>query len=44
MKGSMMIETVYSLLTDESTRSAIAVETLLAEQVSAGVPWFDDAS
>lgn len=39
-----MIETFYSLLTNENTRSATAVETLLAEQLSAGVPWFDDES
>ena len=38
-----MIDTLYSILTDQSVRDADAVEAQLAEQASAGGPWLDEA-
>lgn len=37
-----MIETLHTILTDDTLRSATAIETLLAEKSSMGVPWFDE--
>ena len=38
-----MIDTLYTILTDETSRDAAVVEAQLVEQTSAGVPWFDEA-
>lgn len=38
-----MIDILHSILTDASTRDVAAVETQLAEQSAAGVPWLDEA-
>ncbi len=37
-----MIETFHTILTDDTQRSAAAIEALLAEKSSIGVPWFDE--
>ncbi len=38
-----MEETLYAIVTDSDARSETAVEQQLAEQLSAGTPWFDRA-
>lgn len=43
MKGDSMIDTLFSIITDENLREPATVEMQLAEQTSAGVPWFDEA-
>lgn len=36
-----MSDTLYALLTDESTRDAKTIEASLSQEAAAGAPWFD---
>lgn len=38
-----MKSTLQALLTDVKAREAAAVEAQLAEELSAGYPWYDEA-
>lgn len=37
-----MIDTLFSLLTNEEARSADDVEAKLAQDASAGTPWYNE--